>query len=242
VSQQASRRLIVALDFDHFSPAYQIAQRLADLAGMFKVGSQLFTAEGPSAVEKLARLGPGIFLDLKFHDIPNTVAGAVSAAAKLPGVRLMNVHALGGLQMMRAAARALAGRRASPRLLAVTILTSLDAAALRRVGIAGRPESTAVRLARLARQAGLGGVVVSAHEVAAVRRTCGRRFLIVVPGVRPATAAARNDQARRGTPGEAIRAGAYYLVVGRPITGSRDPRAAAADILEEMAQAERRRI
>jgi len=209
---------------------------------MFKVGSQLFTAEGPHAVEKLARLGPGIFLDLKFHDIPNTVAGAVSAAASLPGVRLMNVHALGGLEMMRVAARALAGRKARPKLLAVTILTSLDAAALRRVGIAGQPGSTAVRLARLARQAGLDGVVASAHEVAAVRRACGRRFLIVVPGVRPGRAATRGDQARVATPGEAIRAGADYLVVGRPITGAQNARAAAAAILEEITQAERPRI
>ena len=218
---------------------------------MFKIGSQLFTAEGPDAVRKIARLGPGIFLDLKFHDIPNTVSGAVLAAASLPGVRLMNLHALGGLDMMRAASRALAAsdKRQRPKLLGVTILTSLDAGAMAKVGISGQPRTRAVQLARLARKAGLDGVVASAHEVAAIRRACGASFLIIVPGVRPgspgsATPGSRraDDQARVATPAEAIRAGADYVVVGRPITGARDPRAAAAAIVQEIAQAQRRRI
>lgn len=246
MSQEATRRLIVALDFDSLTPAYSVARRLAGFAGMFKIGSQLFTAEGPRAVEKLASLGTGIFLDLKFHDIPNTVAGAVSAAADLPGVHLMNVHALGGLEMMRAAAAALASRGSvRPKLLAVTVLTSLDAGAMRQVGIAGRPGAQAVHLARLARRAGLDGVVASAHEVAPIRRASGRRFLVVVPGVRPGgsgLASKRDDQARVATPAEAIRAGADYIVVGRPITAARDPQAAAAAIVEEIAQAGRRRI
>jgi orotidine-5'-phosphate decarboxylase len=206
---------------------------------MVKVGSQLFTAEGPRAVEKLAGLGFGIFLDLKFHDIPNTVARAVAAAAKLPGVQLMNIHASGGVPMMRAARVAMAGRKKRPALLGVTILTSLDRAALRRIGISGSPASRAVALARLAKEAGLDGVVASAHEVEAIRRACGSRFLIVVPGVRPPASNA-NDQLRVATPADAVRAGADYLVVGRPITGAANPRRAALAITEEIATALRR--
>jgi orotidine-5'-phosphate decarboxylase len=203
---------------------------------MFKIGSQLFTAEGPRAVKRIAALGSGIFLDLKFHDIPNTVAGAVRAAAELPGVALVNVHASGGLEMMRAAARAVAGLRRRPRVLAVTILTSLDAAALRSIGIGGSTQGRVVALARLAQRAGLDGVVCSAHELRAIRRACGSKFLTVVPGIRPASAA-RGDQSRVATPAAAIRAGADYLVVGRPITAAPDPRAAAQTILREIAAA-----
>src|SRR3989454_2551227 len=158
---------------------------------MSRRGGQWSAAEGPAAVRKIARLGAGIFLDLKFHDIPSTVAGAVSAAADLPGIRLINLHALGGLEMMRAATQALgradkrSGRRAKPKLLAVTILTSLDRAAMRQVGIASWPRTRAVKLARLAGQAGRDGGAGSAHEVPAIPRACGRGFLIVVPGVRP---------------------------------------------------------
>ncbi len=215
-----------------------MARRLRGAAGLFKVGLQLFTAEGPRAVERLAGSGFEIFLDLKFHDIPNTVAGAVAAAAELPKVRLINVHALGGVAMMRAAREAVAGKKRRPALLGVTILTSMDTAALRRVGISGPPASRVVALARLAKHAGLDGVVASAHEARAIRRACGPRFLIVVPGVRPASAAL-NDQSRVATPGEAIRAGANYLVVGRPVTGASDPRDAALSIAREMAEAGR---
>lgn len=203
---------------------------------MVKVGGQLFTAEGPRAVEKLAGLGFGIFLDLKFHDIPNTVAGAVSAAARLPAVRLMNVHASGGVAMMRAARDAMAGRKKRPALLGVTILTSLDRAALRRIGISGSPASRALALARLAKEARLDGVVASAREAKAIRRACGPKFLIVVPGVRAAASNA-DDQSRVATPADAIRAGADYLVVGRPITGAANPRRAALAIAEEIAAA-----
>jgi orotidine-5'-phosphate decarboxylase len=217
-----------------------LARRLQGLASILKVGSQLFTSEGPRAVEKLAGLGFGIFLDLKFHDIPNTVAGAVAAAARLPRVRLLTLHASGGVAMMKAAREALSGRKHRPALLGVTILTSLDARALRRVGISGSPASRAVALARLAKEAGLDGVVASAHEVRAIRRACGSKFLIVVPGVRPAAASA-NDQARVATPAAAIRAGADYLVVGRPITEARDPRHAALAITQEIAAAHRPR-
>lgn len=248
----ATRQLIIALDFNRIDLAYVLARRLAGMAGMFKIGSQLFTAAGPHGVKRLATLGPGIFLDLKFHDIPNTVAGAVSAAARLPGVRLITLHSLGGAEMMRAAVlalRAAGSKRNRPKLLGVTILTSLDAAAMRRVGIAGRPGMRAVGLAQLAKDAGLDGVVASAQDVAAIRRACGQKFLIVVPGVRPAglgTAAKRprvaDDQARVATPAEAIRAGADYIVVGRPITAARDPRAAAVAILEEISLAQRQRI
>lgn len=231
----ARERLIVALDTDRLAPALSLARRLAPLAGMFKIGSQLFTAEGPRAVGRIAGLGAGIFLDLKFHDIPNTVAGAVQAAAALPGVRLVNVHASGGLEMMRAAAASVAGMLRRPRLLAVTILTSLDAAALRKIGLAGPPARRVVALARLAQRAGLDGVVCSAHELRAIRRACGPKFLTVVPGIRP-TAAARGDQARVATPAEALRDGADYLVIGRPITAARDPRRAAEEILKEMSE------
>jgi len=201
---------------------------------MFKVGSQLFTTEGPRAIQKLAGLGFDIFLDLKFHDIPNTVAGAVAAAAKLPRVRLANVHASGGVEMMRAARAAVGRGKSRPALLAVTVLTSLDAAALRRIGMSGSTASRGLALARLGKQAGMDGVVASAHEVRAIRRACGPKFLIVVPGIRPATASL-NDQSRVATPAAAIRAGADYLVVGRPITAARDPRAAALAIAAEIA-------
>ena len=213
-----------------------MAHRLANLAGMFKIGKQLFTAEGPRAVEQVSRLGAGIFLDLKFHDIPNTVAGAVRAAAALPGVRLVNVHCLGGVEMMRAAAKAVAGRRSAPKVIGVTLLTSLDEAALAKVGILGPSGKRVVRLAQLAKRAGLAGVVASPREVAAIRSACGPRFLTVVPGIRPSSSGG-DDQARVSTPAEAIRAGADYLVVGRPITEARNPQAAAKAILDEISSA-----
>jgi orotidine-5'-phosphate decarboxylase len=233
------------LDFGTFGDALSLARELADLAGLFKINVELFTAEGPDAVRKLAELGVGVFLDLKFHDIPNTVAGAVSAAALLPGVQLLNIHATGGLAMMRAAAEALAAsgaRGPRPKLLGVTILTSMDDKALRQVGIGGLPRARVVSLARLAKRAGLDGVVASPQEVAQIRRACGRDFLTVIPGIRPAPSgnaprARRDDQARVATPGAAIRAGADYLVVGRPIAAAPDPRAAAQAILEEISSA-----
>jgi len=194
-------------------------------------------------------LGPEIFLDLKFHDIPNTVAGAVTSALGVPGVRLLDVHSLGGPEMMRAAAKArdesILPKVQRPKLLGVTILTSMDSTSLRAVGISGAASIRAVKLARLARQAGLDGVVASPREVRAIRRACGKDFLIVVPGIRPEVEGGsrrspkrkKDDQARVATPAEAIRAGADYLVIGRPITAAPDPVAAARTILEEIASA-----
>jgi orotidine-5'-phosphate decarboxylase len=222
------------LDVDRAGQASALARQLRGAAGIFKVGSQLFTAVGPKAVEKLAALGFGIFLDLKFHDIPNTVASAVAAAARLPKVRMMTLHACGGTAMMRAAREALGDAKKRPILLGVTILTSLDQAALEQIGLTGSPGSRALALAQLAKASGLDGVVASAHEVQAIRQACGPNFLIVVPGVRPASAAL-NDQSRIATPADAIRAGANYLVVGRPITGAENPRATALAIAREIA-------
>ncbi len=216
--------LIVALDFDSLSSAVKFAKQIADLVGMFKIGNQLFTAAGPAAVKEISALGAGIFLDLKFHDIPNTVAGAVLSAAAMSGVQLVNVHALGG----------------RPRLLAVTILTSMDQKAMKEVGIAGTPKLRVVKLAQLAKSAGVDGVVASVQEAKDIRRACGRDFLIVTPGVRPkehAGASGRDDQTRKATPTEAIRAGADFLVVGRPILAAADPRAAAQSIVDEIASA-----
>jgi len=247
---RARQKLILALDFPSLQSAFDLAQPLAVFVCMFKINIHLFTAEGPSAVAKLRELGPDIFLDLKFHDIPNTVTGAVSAAASLPGVRLLNVHTLGGLEMLRAAAEARdkskLPKSLRPKLLGVTILTSMDNEALRGVGISGPVSRRVVKLARLAQQAGLDGVVASPHEVRLIRRACGKDFLIVVPGVRPELGGGaaratrpkkRDDQARVATPAEAIRAGADYLVIGRPITAAPDPESAARTILNEISSA-----
>lgn len=206
---------------------------------MLKVGSQLFTAEGPPIVRSLHALGFNIFLDLKFHDIPNTVFGAIGSVRALPGVRLANIHTLGSLEMLRAARKAAGSGPRAIKLLGVTILTSHDFASLREAGIAGPPDKAAIRLAKLAQRAGLAGVVASAHEVKAIRRACGPRFLIVVPGIRSQHDAA-NDQSRIGSAGAAIEAGADYLVIGRPITRATNPRDAALAIAEEIRQASTR--
>lgn len=236
--------LIVALDFDSLNAAVKFAQKVADLVGMFKIGSQLFTNAGPQAVREISQLGAGVFLDLKFHDIPNTVAGAVLAAAAMPGLQLVNVHALGGSAMMRAAAQAVSAGvpmgADRARLLAVTILTSMDQKAIREVGIGGPPKTRVVKLAKLAQKAGVDGVVASVQEAKAIRKACGREFLIVTPGVRPKDrdgVSKRDDQARTATPREAIKAGADFIVVGRPIIAAADPRAAAQAIVEEIASA-----
>ncbi|HVA18160.1 MAG TPA: orotidine-5'-phosphate decarboxylase [Candidatus Dormibacteraeota bacterium] len=240
MEDRARRQLIVALDFSRLSEAIRFIRKLKGRAGLAKIGSQLFTAEGPAAVERVARLVPGIFLDLKFCDIPNTVAGAVSAAARLPKVRMLTLHTTGGLEMMRAAKDALRGMKNAPKLLGVTILTSLDDLALERIGLAGPVESRVVALARLAQKAGIDGIVASAREIEAVRKAIGSKMLIVVPGVRPGTSDGSiktDDQARVATPRSAIRAGADYLVVGRPITAAPDPVKAADAILLEMRSA-----
>ena len=233
--------LVVALDFDSLTSAVKFAKQVADLVGMFKIGNQLFTAAGPAAVKEVAALGTGIFLDLKFHDIPNTVAGAVLSAAAMSGVQLVNVHALGGHAMLEAAVQAISAGvpmgADRPRLLAVTILTSMDQKTMKEVGIGGTPKLRVVKLAELAKKAGVDGVVAS---VEAIRKACGRDFLIVTPGVRSKTSAVESkseDQARKATPTEAIRAGADFLVVGRPILAAPDPRAAAQAIVDEIAAA-----
>lgn len=236
--------LIVALDFDSLNSAVKFAKQVSDLVGMFKIGSQLFTAAGPTAVREVAALGPGVFLDLKFHDIPNTVAGAVLSCAAMAGVQLLNVHALGGSAMLHAAAQAISAGQPMgadrPRLLAVTILTSMDHKAIREVGISGPPKDRVLKLAKVAKGAGVDGVVASVQEARAIRKACGRDFLIVTPGVRPkegVSAAGKDDQARTATPTDAIKAGADFLVVGRPILAAPDPRAAAQAIVEEISAA-----
>jgi orotidine-5'-phosphate decarboxylase len=229
-------RLIVALDTPDLAAAETLVERLGGVATHFKVGSVLFTAAGPAAVEMVRKRGGRVFLDLKYHDIPATVAGAVEAAARL-GVGLLTVHASGGAAMLRAAtAAARAAGQDRPRIVAVTVLTSLDRAALHReLGVPVSVEGHAVHLADLARAAGCDGVVASPREAGRLRAALGAAAVIVTPGIRPAGGAA-DDQARVATPAAAVRAGADYLVVGRPITGAPDPAAAAAAILAEMPQ------
>jgi len=231
-------RLIVALDVATLAEAEALVDRLQGLVGRVKIGSQLFTAAGPAAVEAVHKRGAEVFLDLKFHDIPNTVAGAAREATRA-GVFMFNVHASGGRAMMRAAAeaaRAAAGelRVRRPLLIAVTVLTSLDRATLHgELGVASSVEGHVLRLCDLARAAGLDGNVASPQEIASIRNALGRDWVIVTPGVRPAGAAA-DDQSRVATPGAAARAGAHYLVVGRPVTAAPEPARAAEAILAEM--------
>jgi len=211
-----------------------MADALRGTVGGYKVGSQLFTAEGPDIVRALTMRGDKVFLDLKFHDIPNTVAGAIASASRL-GAWMMNVHAAGGPAMMAAAKAAAdtaaAGGHARPVVIAVTVLTSMDEATLRAVGVDTSPLEQVVHLARMAQDAGLDGVVASPLETAAIRAACGPDFLIVTPGIRGGAAGdAKNDQSRTMTPDEAMRAGASYLVVGRPITAAAEPRVAAGEI------------
>jgi orotidine-5'-phosphate decarboxylase len=222
-------RLCAALDFPAWTAAEPFARAVAPEVGILKVGLELFAAEGPSVVRAAAALGRPVFLDLKLHDIPNTVEGAARAAAR-SGASLLTVHASGGGEMIRAALR---GAGPQLRVLAVTVLTSLDAAALDRVGLSGPPGDAVVRLARLAADAGAHGLVCSPLEVAAVRAALGAGPLLVVPGVRPA-GTARGDQARVATPQEAIRAGADVLVLGRPLRDAPDPAAAARAIARDL--------
>jgi orotidine-5'-phosphate decarboxylase len=226
----ARDRLIVALDVPKADGARALVDRLAGHVGMFKVGSQLFTAAGPDLVHEIVGRGERVFLDLKYHDIPNTVAGAVASACRL-GVSLVDVHGLGGRAMMEAAVGALPAM--GVRLLAITILTSHDEGTLGQIGVNGSMSDSVRRLALLASDSGLDGVVASPQEVALIREACGSDFLIVTPGIRPAGAAA-GDQARASTPAAALGAGADYIVVGRPIVGAEDPAAAADAIVREM--------
>ncbi len=228
--------LLVALDVDTAADALALADTLRGVAGGFKIGSRLFTAEGPAIVSRLVERGDRVFLDLKFHDIPSTVAGAVEAATRL-GVWMVNVHAAGGSAMMRAAhaaARETSARigRTAPLVIAVTVLTSFEPSTLAQVGVTGDVAHQVDRLARLTADAGLDGIVASPQEAARVRQWADSRFLIVTPGIR--TGARADDQARTSGAAEALRAGSSYLVVGRPIIKAADPRAAAGTLLEEL--------
>ncbi len=231
---EARRKIIFALDVNGLAEIDRYAEMLSGKVGMFKVGKELFTSCGPEAVRAVQRRGGQVFLDLKYHDIPNTVAKAMLEAARL-GVQLTNLHALGGAEMMETAASAVRKEFGDerPRLLAVTVLTSSTADTLRGVGIDHPIEEMVVRLARLAQGAGMDGVVASPLEIGLIRAACGPDFLIVTPGVRPSFSTA-DDQKRIMTPAEAVAAGADYLVVGRPIAQAKDPAAAAVLIAEEI--------
>jgi orotidine-5'-phosphate decarboxylase len=228
-----SSRVIVALDYADAKSAMALADRLDPAACKLKIGKELFTAAGPDFVARLAQRGFDIFLDLKFHDIPNTVAQACKAAAQL-GVWMVNVHALGGRAMMTAAREAIESVPRKPKLIAVTVLTSMAETDLREVGIDASPLVEAMRLAELAGDCGLDGVVCSAHEAAAIRDRLGNRFLRVTPGIRLPEDAA-GDQKRVMTPAIAIESGASYLVIGRPVTRAADPLAVLARINREIA-------
>jgi orotidine-5'-phosphate decarboxylase len=225
-------RLIVALDVASEEKARALVHSLGDSVGFYKVGKELFTLSGPGLVRDLVASGKKVFLDLKFHDIPNTVAGAVRGAAAL-GVSLLTVHASGGSKMLKAAAEAAAQSSSKPTVLAVTVLTSMTALDLSEIGIPGSVEDQVLRLAGIALNAGCGGLVASAHEAASLRQQYGPDFALVTPGIRPAGSAA-GDQARVVTPRDAITAGATYLVVGRPITAADEPVTAARAITDQI--------
>jgi orotidine-5'-phosphate decarboxylase len=235
----AAERLILALDVPARARALELIHQTKGLVGYYKVGSQLFTAEGPTLVREIVAQGGAVFLDLKFHDIPNTVAGAVVGAARL-GVRMLTIHALGGEAMMRRAVEAVhdlcdGEGLTAPRLIAVTLLTSLDREDLKNIHLSGTPEEIVADLAELAYSCGMNGVVASARECPAIRaRVTDPRFVLIVPGIRPADSSPQ-DQQRIVTPAHALRLGADYLVVGRPIVESSTPRQAAERILAEIA-------
>jgi len=232
-------KLLVALDVESGERAMQLVGVLQGLAGGFKVGNRLFTSEGPALVRRIADSGARVFLDLKYHDIPNTVEQAVETAVGT-GAWMINVHASGGSAMMQAAARAARETSAKlgrpvPLMIGVTVLTSMDQEALRSIGVQRPVLDQVIALARMTQQAGLQGVVASAHETSEVRKACGPDFQIVTPGIRGASAGLeQNDQSRTMGPAEAIEAGANYIVVGRPIIAAADPRASAAAIVEEL--------
>lgn len=233
--QDAKDRLIVALDFPTARQALALVDALGHACRWFKVGMELYYATGNPLIHEIRNRGFDVFLDLKLHDIPNTVGAAVHSA-KQAGASLLTIHASGGAAMMAAAADA-SKEPGSPRLLAVTVLTSMDASELAGIGIAGTPASQVLRLARLAKASGIDGMVASAEEVAQLRAESGPETLLVIPGIRPA-GSTTGDQKRIATPGEAIRAGASMLVVGRPITQADNPAAAAQAILDEIAESQ----
>jgi len=225
-------KIIIALDFNDMGTALSFVLQLDPQKCRIKIGKELFTSAGPKMVERFVGMGFDVFLDLKFHDIPNTVARACSAAAEL-GVWMVNVHATGGRNMMAAAREAIDQYEKKPLLIGVTVLTSLSATELHEIGIQGTPEEAVDRLARLAQSSGLDGVVCSPLETAILRESCGSDFLLVTPGVRPA-GSQQNDQTRIMTPEDAIRNGSDFLVIGRPITQADDPAAALESISQSI--------
>lgn len=234
-------KLIIALDVETPTKALDLVRELHAVAGMFKVGSQLFTSNGPQIVRDILALGSKVFLDLKFHDIPHQVAGAARSAAEL-GVSLFTVHASGGSEMMRRAVESVdeVAQRGGVRskVLAISVLTSIDATILSQIGITSSPDESVRRLVNLAESSGVDGVVASPQEIGTIRKAISNsEFLVVTPGIRPATSET-GDQKRVATPAAAIASGASYLVVGRPITGATDPLAAAHQIVAEMERAE----
>jgi orotidine-5'-phosphate decarboxylase len=221
-------KIIVALDYPSADQAFALADQLDPQRCRLKVGKELFTRSGPEVVKRLNDNGFDIFLDLKYHDIPNTVARACSAAAEL-GVWMMNVHALGGSAMMQAAKDAIGNDSDSPLLIAVTLLTSMDQQTFNQLGLAGSIKDTVLRLAKMTEESGLDGVVCSAQEAPVLREQCSNNFQLITPGIRPAQSD-QGDQHRTMTPAEALAAGSSYLVIGRPITAAADPMQALADI------------
>ena len=232
---QARDRLIVALDVPDPDSALRLVHQLDTTCSWFKVGLELYVAAGPAIVEKIVSSGKNVFLDLKLHDIPNTVAGAVRSAARL-GARMLTLHAGGGPAMLSAAKNEIAGLANPPELLAVTVLTSMDAGQLHATGVGRLPSSQVELLAKMGMEAGIRGFVCSPQEVAELRKLTGPEGVLVIPGIRPAGSAI-GDQKRIAGPAEALRLGASYLVVGRPITQAADPAEAARSILKEMSEA-----
>lgn len=236
-------RIIVALDVDSEEKALALVKQLRGEVGMFKIGSQLFTACGPSLVKKIISQGEEVFLDLKFHDIPNTVASAAVEAAKM-NVSMLNLHAMGGIEMMQKTVTAIANYcktqgSKKPIVLAVTVLTSLNQIILNQLGIQETVNGQVIKLASLARQAGCYGVVCSAHEVEYLRNNLGEDFILVTPGIRPSWSGT-DDQKRINTPAEALAKGADYLVIGRPITSAQNPIEAVAKIIAEIKDSQRK--
>ena len=224
--------IVVALDYPTPKQAIEMAQQLDPTKCRVKVGKELFTASGPAILEQLHKLNFDVFLDLKFHDIPNTCAGAVAAAAEL-GVWMVNVHASGGERMMNAAAEAIANKNNKPLLIAVTVLTSMEQSDLAGIGLDISPQQQVERLAKLSKQSGMDGVVSSAQEIELIKDICGKDFLTITPGIRPAGSAS-GDQRRIMTPEEAVNIGGDYLVIGRPITQSSNPKDACLDIINSL--------
>ena len=232
ITSPVTSPIVVALDYPTAQQAIEMAKQLDPSKCRVKVGKELFTASGPAVIDQLHKLGFDVFLDLKFHDIPNTCAAAVAVAAEL-GVWMVNVHASGGERMMTAAAEAIANKNNKPLLIAVTVLTSMEQTDLAGIGLDVSPQQQVERLAKLAKQSGMDGVVSSAQEIGLIKELCGKDFLTVTPGIRPAGSAA-GDQRRIMTPQQAVNSGGDYMVIGRPITQADNPQQACIDIIDSL--------